>query len=346
MCRRRAHRAAAGPNVEPLEAPPRKIHLTTKAYLGRWTEDGLLRPVDVRFGPQKPKAPAAVAWRLDWWSSDDPALNLAAEQACRPLEAQMPRVFAEVEGGWPLRRFDRGLLAQFIALHILRTDGFRDWLARTHQASLPNYRQQLGDELFAEFSRRALSDTERTQRVLRLVNKVATAIGSMHWTLLTFDEPLLATCDQPVCPVPLGPPEAQHAGDPIAPRGWTNTLEVRFPISPHAALLATWLVAEGSARVAEPDWDIAANLNGAVRAQARQHWFHALGRLPALPPAILREPLTRFEPISPKLLPGYDARSAMTSQLRAGTDDAVNRLIDQNDDTTMILTTPRARPGG
>lgn len=91
---------------------PKKIHVVTRAYLHSWTHEGLLRSVSLRYGPQKLKTPAAVAWEREWWRSGDPALNEACENACSQLESLLPDALAAIEADWPLRTPTRSVLAE------------------------------------------------------------------------------------------------------------------------------------------------------------------------------------------------------------------------------------------
>lgn len=118
---------------------PSKIHVVTRAYLAGWAPapGGVLRPVSVEYGEQKPKNPSAVGWVKDWWGSGDPALNEACERACRPLEGIVPALLREVEERWPFAGDDddRGILGQFMALHVLRTDAAKQFFAVARENS-------------------------------------------------------------------------------------------------------------------------------------------------------------------------------------------------------------------
>lgn len=316
---------------------PSKIHLTTRAYLKRWTVNGLLRPVHPRYGPQKPKHPSAVAYERDWWSKGNPALNAACEEQCGKIETLIPDLLPRVQESWPLNLEDRATLAQLMALHVTRTAAFSEWFAVARDESLPKYEDRFTTpEGYERFRSAMFSDEERAKKILR-INKLATVLGSMHWSLLTFENALLATSDQPVAPVPLLGAEEQEAVSPTPRRGWLETLEVRFPLSPHEALLATWYGAlDGEGEPIPCDWAAAVNLNGITRAQAPRY-FHSPSHLPAMPPAILREPLMQFEPLAPSVLPGYGTQAAFVSERRSRTSAEVTRLIEANDDATLTL---------
>src|SRR3954464_2415417 len=92
---------------------PSKIHVVTRSYLAGWAPppNRVLRPVSVKYGDQKPKAPAAVGWVDEWWGSGDPALNAACEAACAPLEGLVPSLLRNAERLWPfVDDHNRGIL--------------------------------------------------------------------------------------------------------------------------------------------------------------------------------------------------------------------------------------------
>jgi hypothetical protein len=114
-------------------------------------------------------------------------------------------------------------------------------------------------------------------------------------------------------------------------------VEVRFPLSPYEALLATWYGARDDEGEPIPcNWAAAVNLNGITRAQAPRY-YHSPTHLPAMPPAILREPLMEFEPLAPCVLPAYSTQAAVGSERRSRASTEVTRLIEANDDTTLTL---------
>jgi hypothetical protein len=329
-------------NVQPA---PSKIHLATKAYLAGWASEGLLRPMHTRFGAQKSRSPAAVAWRRDWWGAGNPDLNRVCEDACGRLESVVPELLTEVEDRWPLELEDRAVLAQFVVLHIVRTQAFADWFIGARENSLETFRDRFTvPEGFERFREEMRSDKRRALKILRMINKLGTLIASMHWTLIRFDEPVLITSDQPTCPVPLLEPGAVAPVAATPETGWIDTVEVRFPLTPRLALLGTWWMAGHGAPV-DGTWAHAVNLNGAVRAQAHTQWFHSLDRAPALPAAISREPMTQFEPISPEIIPGYSMQVARESDLRERAKVEGEKLIESQDDSTLTVITAQRRAG-
>ncbi len=316
---------------------PSKIHLAAQAYLAAWMLSGSLQAVHVRYGPQGPRSPAAVGWRKQWWGHADPHLNQICEEACGKLENEWPGLWPSVIDSWPPSNDARILLAQFMALHVVRTDGFRRWYTNRRDGAVDGYRAQFTDEQqFAVFAEGVGCDRERSLRLLAMQNKISSVLASMHWSLLQFDEPLLVTSDQPVCPVGLMDLGMSQRVGATPPLGWIETVEVRFVLSPRHALVATWH--EG------PDttphigtWHQASNINGVLIQQTEMHWVHVPNTSPAVPPLIMLDPTHRFETLSPTLIPGYGSHVARASKLRLAVEREVTTLINNHNDATMTV---------
>jgi hypothetical protein len=321
---------------------PKKIHVATKAYLKAWAPSGCLKPVDVRYGPQKSTSPAGVAWRREWWGADDASLNAACEDACAKLEQHLPGLLHHLESRWPPKSSDRALLSQFLALHIARTPAFAAWFAKVRDASLARYADQLSEPQYKLFREQMQSDKERARKIFRMLNKLGSLLGSMSWTLLRFDEPLLITSDQPVCPAPFVNEGEIRGVAAIPGDGWTETVEVRCALTPRLALLGSWDIRPEVAPM-PGSWADAVNLNVATRGQADRQWFRVTDRAPALPPVIERDPLDYLEPLTPQLLPGYSTRVARRSQLRHRARLEIERLVKAQDDQTLTLITVEER---
>lgn len=187
---------------------PSKIHVVTRAYLAGWAlpPHNRLRPVNVKYGDQKPKTPAGAGWVDQWWGEGDPALNETCEQVCQKLEGLVPDLLRTAEERWPFSDDrDRALLAQFIALHGVRNDAMKTWFEDARENSLRSIsgRWDESDSVsFDQFAAHHRSDAERARKLLTMTNKLASSLASMHWTLLRFAEPIVITSDHPVCPVP------------------------------------------------------------------------------------------------------------------------------------------------
>jgi hypothetical protein len=323
---------------------PKKIHLVTQAYLRAWSSDGLLRPVSVRYGRQKLRSCAAVGWRREWWGSEDSTLNTVCEESCGKLEMVLPDALDAVEARWPLCLSDRAVIAQFLALHVLRTDAFADGFGPVRDESLARFRRRFpSQDGYERWRREMQSDRHRANKLLGMINKFATIFASMHWTLLRFEEPLLVTGDQPVCPVPLLTPGLEAPIGAVPRDGWLDTCEVRCPLTPDLALLASWHMGPPDPVLAGT-WGHAVNINASVVAQSVEQYFQNRLREPAMPPAIWREPQRRFPPISIEILEDYSLAAAVESPLRAQTKRALEVLIEKQDRETITVITPATGP--
>jgi hypothetical protein len=328
---------------------PSKIHVVTRAYLARWAPapERVLVRASVEYGDYKLRNPAAAGWVKDWWGSGDPALNEACEMACSPLEGHVPALLRDIDKRWPFPGddVDRGILGQFMALHVLRTDGAKEFFAEARENSLGGMQAQwnasLPFERFADYMR---SDGERARKLLAMVNKLASALSSMHWTLLRFQEPMLITSDQPVCPVPLLDEGENSPINPTPRGGWIDTIEVRFPLTPHHALLCSWHPWAESDRPVEGTWAHAVNLNAAVRDQAGRYWFHDPRRKPPLPSPIFIAGEPSLQPIVPEIIPGYSSGAARDSPLRSSVLTEIENLIERQEDSTMFVARPDLGP--
>jgi hypothetical protein len=291
-------------------------------------------PVSVQYGRQKPKSPAAVGWDLEWWGRNDPELNRTCEDACGKLESRLPDALAAAQS-WPLELEHRSVVAQLLALHVLRTRAFSPWFAGARDASLAQLqtRFRARDE-YEAFKRQRLTHRERALRVISLINKLSTLFISMHWTLLSFDEPLLITSDQPVSPVPLMTPGVIEPFTAFPGGGWVKTLEIRFPLTPRLALLATWHM--GPEAPITGTWQDAVNLNVSTMQQAAKQFVQSPEREPAMPPAIFERPQAPVVvPISIQVLPGYTLDAATRSPRREQTSEIVTDLVERQDHKTI-----------
>lgn len=253
--------------------------------------------------------------RPDGTKTDDIETTLShLESICAPL-------MREIENRWPLSHHEKGQLAQFIALQRVRTPDWRRWhiefleqeiesVRKGETDQLPDIARGLSTERVVEGLKRGFGgDTQRIVRMLALVPKAASVFGSMHWSLVRFEAPLLVTGDQPVVIWPL-----EQASTPAQPTrisaGLLPTLEVRLPLSPRLALLLTWSdEPDGEEPIHRGSKHHAKNFNAFTVAHAERQWFH----LPEASPAL---GAGKWLPLSLELIPGYNAEAAYHSRRR------------------------------
>jgi hypothetical protein len=253
------------------------------------------------------------------------------EWSLEHIDKVVPPLLREISQRWPLGVQEKAMLAEFLGIQMTRGPRWRQW----HEAYTSKYfdnvrasgefegKQPEGmtvEELIAEVERVLISDTETLRKMLEMSRKATEIIGSMHWTLVEFAGPWLATSDHPVVVWPLGVPSRQpkKSGDFVA-GGLVNTLEARFPLSRSHALLMTWLdLPDDQASIVKAAKDTAANFNAFTVAEAEHQWFHLRG---VTPPRASGQLL----PIAPRLLPGYSVDLALASRRRT----EANRRVQQ-----------------
>jgi Protein of unknown function (DUF4238) len=158
--------------------------------------------------------------------------------------------------------------------------------------------------------------------MLALSRRGAQIMGSMHWTLLEFARPWLATSDHPVVLWPLSLSSRQPTKSAnLFEGGLLNTLEARFPVSPNHALLMTWLdTADEDSPVIKCRKETAANLNAFTVAEAEHQWFH-------LPGTVAPRAAGQLLPIAPSVFTGYSAETALDSFRRSQTAPRIQSKI-------------------
>jgi hypothetical protein len=231
---------------------------------------------------------------------------------------------------WPLQLNEKGVLAEFFGLLLVRGPNWRNWHEdftrrfvaeqegtlglQASDAKSVDVESVLDQAASEELERHLLGDTQRLIRMITLSRKIAGVIGSMHWALVEFRSPMVATSDHPVVVWPGGAGARQPERMPMN-AGLFDTLEIRVPVSPTLAVLVTWA-----------DWpdrnhDLlqgarhhATSLNAFTVAEAERQLFHLPEHVPPVGSG-------RFMPLSAELTPGYSASIAESSRRRAATID-------------------------
>jgi hypothetical protein len=84
----------------------------------------LVQADDLSLKPEERNV-ASVGWRHGWWGSSG-ELARGAEAKMTRSENESAPILREVASRWPLCRDDRAAIAQFIAVHTVRTPAWRD----------------------------------------------------------------------------------------------------------------------------------------------------------------------------------------------------------------------------
>ena len=222
--------------------PPSKNHIVTAGYLPA------LCPQLARDGAQGGRGfdegVAGVGYQRDFWGSD-PELATEMEEKLQPAERRALRVLRELPSRWPLAGADRGVLGEFLAIHIARLPSFAGYFRQVgEQANREAIaegapKHGLNEAEAAVYAQLLRSDRIHAAGLLRQIPRMGSVLCSMHWLLVEFPNDWLITGDQPV--VMLGPPP--HHVSPASAIGpfANNAVEVRFALDPRHALLLTWL---------------------------------------------------------------------------------------------------------
>ena len=265
----------------------KNAHIVPASYLRAWEAYGRLT---VRVGNDSPLDLAAskVGTRRYAYRRQRPSGEQISdvEWTLSDCESKAAPLLGKLAELWPLGPEEKSRLAVFIGFQIVRGPRWVTW----HDA-LREVRESPTTDTPAS--------TARLLRMLKIGAHMGSLVGTMHWSLLEFGSPLLATSDQPVVIWPRGMRARQPQQTPFDLMD-VSCSEIRLPTSPRLALLMTW--------TDEPDDEAprlkcrrehAASLNAFTVAQADKQWFHQPGRVPPRASGTLL-------PLAPQLMGDYD----------------------------------------
>lgn len=331
----------------------RNHHVVPRAYLKEWAVGehiGMsLTGSDRRMTPNIAKA-GVVRHFYRRFLPDGEAVD-DVEQSLAVGEAHTIPALRQVREQWPLCGEAKAPIAEFLAVQIVRGSTWREFQQSSANAMLPKTVDEIRarwaglgwtlpnghrvtPDAFEGAATRATAElrgaSAALERMLEAIEKVATVIAAMHWTLLEFDSAALITSDQPVVPWPadrgFSQATAWRPGQGLLP-----TFEIRFPFTPQRALLLSWLDEyDDEARVIEAPRSIARNLNSFTRAQAARQWFF----VPGSEPEFATRP---SPPVSPMLLANYDDSYVRQSVRRQAASDLVQPLIGAPSTGTITI---------
>jgi hypothetical protein len=313
-----------------MDNAPRKHHTVTAAYIKRFS-DGMevLRHIDGR----RPKlvGPRGVGYQKDFWGSPDLAREM--EDAFNNCEEPAVALLRELDDAPNVAGLDvdqRGLLAEFMAIHIVRLPAFGRMARRLAVESARETLVRHG--AFSEANLRRAVDALQAPRQHNetLIGRIASITGllaSMHWSIVTFDQDLLITGDQPVALMPMHAATI-NSDSAIPPRGIMNILEGRFTLDPRKLLLMTWRDGYEVATPIVGTFAQACSVNTGVRALAEREWLSRPGAAPPFVVPPFRHP--NLYAISAEVFPGYAAATATASTRRTRTETQLRERWDSN----------------
>lgn len=321
-----------------IQNVPREIHVPSAGYLRRFNDGRSIVTVhDIATGAQDDRGVAKAGSRLDWWGAD-PAVAEAMESSMTRCEDRALRALRKLDRVWPLEGEHRAMLAEFIVLHIVRTPAFRVFLRSVSEEAINSgeFRSRVKSEDRAQATRHFRGDRMHAATLLGQIGRIASLLCGMHWSLIRFDDDLLATSDQPVVILPLIRPRSgvHSAASVIPPDGYMETIEIRLSLDPKTLLLMSWASGEDRLEPLLGTFNQACNANCAVTAQADKEWFSKPGKhAPRLTPPTL-QPLVY--PVSPELIVGYDVAVASRSLRRQIASEDMQRMIRDSTDRDRI----------
>jgi hypothetical protein len=234
---------------------------------------------------------------------------------------------------WPLGKNDRSAIAEFLAIHVVRTPAYGAFLRHAGKRAREEAIEDIATE--HELTKRELAAADEALRsqqshirtLLGQISRIGSMFGSLQWALVQFEQDHLITSDQPVVTLPLDLAIVSPALS-IPDFGFMNTIEARFTLDPRKALLMTWADAPDIPEVLHGSYAQACSINCACRAQALEHWFCR----PQTTPPFLAPPLLAPSTyaIATELIPDYTIESAGQSQRRSATTRLMSELIEEN----------------
>ncbi len=214
------------------------------------------------------------------------------ENTLSQIEGDAAPLLAGLSDRWPLSQEQKCRLAVFFGFQIVRGPRWLSWadaLAEAYAAT----------ESSTDGGTATPPSTTRLLAMLSGGTQMSALVGTMHWSLLEFRTPVVATSDHPMViwrwRVRSQRPTARPFDlDDIA------CSEIRVPVSPQHAILMTWCDEpdDEAPRVKCPR-QVSAALNAFTIAQADRQWFHRPGPEPPRATGSLL-------PLAPQVLSGLN----------------------------------------
>jgi hypothetical protein len=323
--------------------PPRRHHTVSAGYIGRFANNRRQVAVHHVTGGVSEIGSRAVGFQTDFWGSDELATEV--EQAFNRVEDPVLRMLRNLPECWPLSTEDRAALAQFVAVHVIRTPAFGAFLRSVGNRALPKSVREIAEkhglpeEKVAVVTEGMKGQRNHVRTLLGQIGRIGSMFSNMQWNLVRFDHDWLVTSDQPVVMLPLGGGTMSPASS--VPRGGlSNVMEAFFTIDPRQLLLLTWAEAPDAAQSLSGTRRQACSVNCAVRVQALTEWVSRPDTTPPFHTPPILEP--SIYAISTELLPGYTTPVATNSRRRAAANQLMTKVIEENAprDRMRWVTTP------
>lgn len=281
----------------------KNAHIVPRTYLQPWTIGGKIGVVQVLESKRLEMAVENVATRRRFYRRRRPDGTQIddIEWTLGQIESNATPLLHSFDEAWPFSDQDKLKLAVLFAFQLLRTPRSQEeFKERTREFGNDYEREHPSaltqDELEGQYALLA-SDTYRLGRMLSHGITGAAVFASMHWALVEFARPLIATSDHPLVLWP-GAESRSPRVEQITQTGILECVEFRLPLSPNHAVLMTWSDTPDDEHTrVRGTRDHAGNLNAFTVASAERQWFYRPGTSPPIASGNLRPlSLDRMEP--------------------------------------------------
>ncbi len=313
-----------------MTTTPRRHHTVSAGYIGRFSRAGRVSVHHATEGVSE-KRPQVVGYQTDFWGPAE--LSIEAEQAFNKVENPVLQMLRKLPERWPLSTEDRGALAQFVVVHVIRTPAFGAFARRVGDRALESSvrdvaaRHAIDENELAVAAQVMKGQRNHVRTLLGQIGRIGSMFSSMQWNLVQFDHDWLITSDQPVVMLPLQGGVVSPASS-VPASGFRDLMEVFFTLDPRRLLLMTWAEAPDATQPLTGSYRQACSVNCAVRVQALTEWVSRPGSTPPFRAPPILEP--SIYPISTELLPGYTVQVAANSRRRAAANQLMMKLIEEN----------------
>lgn len=316
------------------EKVKKHTHVAPRVYLRRFATDGLLIAQRTGCKPEPIGVPeVAVRKRFYTLKRSDGTSSNEVENSLGTLENKVTAAFRAVDRGpLPLDPEAKAVLAEFIGVQMSRGVRYREmrsdhikqnegWL-REHVRELflkhaPSERASEAEDYASNYDLSRLETQESmVQAGIGTGIILTNALVNMCWTIVGFGKPVLLSSDQPVvCWY------APHRAGPWAP---SLAVEIRVPLSPTQALVASWHDEPDRSQVLRGQALAGLSMNHYTARQAADWVYWLPGTTPRRGQPVHDEPITGPPPA--------------TSRRRELTTELVERLLGSREETITVFT--------
>jgi Protein of unknown function (DUF4238) len=224
----------------------KNAHIVPATYLRNWEIDGKIALWLVQEGKRLADQPVEnVGTRRRFYERerliDGQKIN-DVEWSVAQGEAAATPLLRSFDERWPLSAGEKTQLAELFAYQLLRGPRSKAEYEEKTRTFLEGYDKRptsLPQDVVDDQNAALLSDSYRFIRMLSAALTTTSVFGSMHWTLVELERPLIATSDHPVVLWPGSESRAPQAVQ-VTEAGIMRCSKVRLPLSPFRAVLMTW----------------------------------------------------------------------------------------------------------